>query len=220
MAGRILAIKHEARTRKPMLKVDPPARITSQQITRSYCPGYIPPPYGSRTKLTSCFAVCLIEPGMYYVLGNREFGLRGEDAKAFWNGIRTTRKPIVGKDDKILAAPYAVICHTTRYKKEVLTGITRILGFGKFGEFANFTLEEATNDLLNELEGGKSEFHPNDIFAEYEGVQVVGVLRMYPRTTPGKRLMRTTPVLVSPVRDLDLDLERITKEAKARYNIK
>ena len=220
VAGNILAFRQEASKRKPLLSNDPPERIQSRHITRSYCPTFISPPYGARTKLSACVAACLIQPSMYYVQCRMGLGLRGNEEKEFWNGVKASRKPIMDKDDKMLAGPFVVVCHNTRYRKEILTGITKILGFGKFGEFAVFTLEEGTHDLLNELDYGKSEFNPQDVFAEYEGLQVVGVLRVYPKTTPGKRLQRTTAMLVSPVKDLDLDLETISEDAKVRYNVK
>jgi hypothetical protein len=220
IAGSILSFKQEATKRKPLLSNDPPDRIQSRHITKSYCPTFISPPYGARTKLSSCIAACLIRPSMYYVQCRMGLGLRGREEKEFWDGIKASRKPVMDKDDKMLAGPYVVVCHNTRYRREVLTGITKILGFGKFGEFAVFTLEEATNDLLHELDYGKSEFNTGDVFAEYEGLQVVGVLRVYPKTTPGKRLQRTTPMLVSPSKDLELDLETITEDAKIRYNVR
>ena len=219
MASRILAIKQAAMARIPLLKVDPPVKITSSQLTRSYSPTCVPPPYGARTKLSSCLGACFIEPMIYYVQCRTTFGLRGAEEKDFWESVRNAHKPILGKEGTVLANPYVVVCHNTRYRKESLTGIIRILGFGKFGEMAVFTLEEATNDLLNELEGGKTDFTAGDLFVEYEGTRVVGVLRIFPKTTPGRRLARTTAYLVSPGRDLDLDLEKITKEAWERYKI-
>ena len=44
------------------------------------------------------------------------------------------------------------------------------------------------------------------------------VLRQYPRTNPGARLLKgVIATLVSPERDLGLDLQRITAEARERY---
>ncbi|MBU2548572.1 MAG: hypothetical protein KKB20_09200 [Proteobacteria bacterium] len=220
MASRILAVKHAAMQRKTTLTVEPPADYGSWHVTRSFCPTYINPPYGSRTKLSACLAACLIEPRIYFVQCRTALGLRGDEERDFWEKIRNGCSPITSQDDKVLAYPYVIVCHTTRHRKEVLGGITRILGYGRFGEFAIFTLEEATNDLLHEIEGGKTEFAPADLFAEYEDIQVVGVLRTFPKTTPGKRLMKqVTARLVQPVKDLELDLERITGEARARYKI-
>jgi hypothetical protein len=219
MAGRIIAVKQAALKRKSILKMDPPEKFTSNHVTRSYCPSFISPPYGSRTKLSSCMAACLIEPRLYYLLCRNEFGLRGEEEKSFWEAIRASQKPIFDREGKVLAGPYIVVCHATRYRKEILTGIVRILGFGHFGEFAVLTLEETSNDLLRELDDNRTEFIPGDIVAEYEGTRVVCVLRVFPPTTPGKRLLRTTTTLVSPTKDLSLDLEKISEEARKRYGL-
>jgi hypothetical protein len=66
----------------------------------------------------------------------------------------------------------------------------------------------------------KTIFAPNETFAEYEGTKVVGVLRIYFSTTPGKRSLRTTTKLVTPSKDLDLDLKRIEEEARRAYQFK
>lgn len=219
MAGHILSIKQAAGRRTPVFKPEPPGKYSSINVTRSYCPAFVNPPYGSRTKLSSCIAVCLIEPMLFFVLCRTSLKLRGDGEKSFWSGLGASLKPITASDGTILAGPHVVVCHTTRYRQEYLGGITRIMGFGRFGEFATFTLEEAGTDLLNEVEGGRSELLPADVFAEYEGRQVVGVLRNYPKTTPGKRLQRTVARLVSPARDLDLDVEKISAEARERYRV-
>ena len=133
--------------------------------------------------------------------------------------LDTALDPVTGNDGAVLFPPYLVVCHDTRHRENILTGITRILGFGKFGEFATFTLEEATKGLLQETRTKKGDFSEAEIFAENEGVTVVGVLRVYFSRTPGKRSKRTATSLISPSKDLGLDLERIEKEAKRRYHI-
>ena len=64
---------------------------------------------------------------------------------------------------------------STRYREEIMTGITRISGFGKFGEFATFTLEQINADLLNEVGVPASKLSPDEIVAEHDGVQVAAV---------------------------------------------
>ena len=101
----------------------------------------------------------------------------------------------------------------------MFTGITRISGFGKFGEFAAFTLEQVTNELLHDLD--RTQLGPDEIIADYYDNQVVAVLRIYPRTTPGARLKKgVTTMLVSPEKELGLDLQEITIAAKKRYNLR
>jgi len=219
MAGHILAIKQAALKRKPIMANEPPPQVDSRDITRSYCPFYMEPPYGSRTKLSSCLAACLIESRMYFIQCRNAFGLRSGEDRQLWENIRTSRRPIIGRDKKVLAPPYVVVCHTTRYRENALGGMTRILGFGKFGEFASFALEEVTSELLNEIGGGKTQIRPTDVFAEVDDLKVVGVLRTYSPTTPGKRRKKFTTRLVSPSRDLELNLEDLAQEAMERYKL-
>jgi hypothetical protein len=85
---------------------------------------------------------------------------------------------------------------------------------------ATFTLEEATKGLLRETKLKKEEFHPTDLYAEYKDIKVVGVLRIYAPTTPGKRSSRTETRLVSPSNDLGLDIQAMEKEARERYEVR
>jgi len=221
IAASILENRKEALRRRVGLGEKPPERITSADISRSYCPNYYPPPYGSRTSLSSDISVCLTEPRMYFRQVEDYFNLRGAEAENFWLGIRVARQQVIGKDDAWLAQPYVVTCHSTRYREEILTGITRISGFGKFGEFATVTLEAATNELLHEVEGGRTQYSPEEIIATYRGLQVVGVLRIYPRTNPGARLMKgVTTLLIQPEKELGLDLRALTVAAKKHYKVR
>jgi hypothetical protein len=158
---------------------------------------------------------------MYFRQAEAYFSLRGQEAEDFWVGIRAGRQPILGKDEAVLAPPYLVTCHSTRYREEILTGITRISGFGKFGEFATFTLEVATSELLHEAEAGRTQYSDDEILARHRGLQIVGVLRVYPRTNPGARLRKgVASMLVLPEKDLGLDVKKITAEAKKRYAVR
>jgi hypothetical protein len=221
IAASILENRKEALRRRGGLGEKPPARLNSADISRSYCPTYFPAPYGSRTSLSSDISVCLTEPRMYFRQAEGYYNLRGKEAEEFWQGIREGRQPILGKEDVVLAQPHLVTCHSTRYREEILTGITRISGFGKFGELATFTLEVATNELLHETESGRTQYRRDEIVATHRGLQVVGVLRMYPRTNPGARLAKgVSASLVLPEKELGLDLKRITAEAKQRYKVR
>ena len=207
ISASILESRKEALRRRGGLGERPPARIVSADISRSYCPTYIEAPYGTRTALSSEISVVLTEPRMYFRQSESYYNLRGDAGSEFWSGIRAARQPVLGKDDTVLAPPYLVTCHSTRYREEILTGITRISGFGKFGEFATFTLEVATNELLHETEGGRAQFSADEIIADYDGIQVVAVLRTYPRTNPGARLKKgIDAMLVQPEKELGLNL--------------
>lgn len=221
ISSNILETKREALRRRSALGEKRPARIGSTDITRSYCPTWIPSPYGSRTSLSSEISACLTEPRMYFQQSEKYYGLRDDEAARFWESIRASNQPIVGKDGAVLAQPHVVTCHNTRYREEIFTGITRISGFGSFGEFATFTLEQATSELLHELEGGRTHYSRDEIVADYYDNQVLAVLRVHPRTNPGARLRKGVATqLVSPEKDLDLDLAAITAEAKKRYHLR
>lgn len=218
IASQVLGNKKEALRRAGGLGTQP-ARITSSDISRSYCPTWIPAPYGSRTALSSDLSVCLTEPRMYFRETEGHFNLREAESERFWEQIGGARQTVLGTDDVILAQPHVVTCHSTRYREEILTGVTRISGFGHFGEFATFTLELATTELLNEV--GTAELSSDETVASYAGFDVAAVLRVYPRTNPGARLKKGVAAsLVAPQKDLGLDLDRIEQEARKRYGVK
>ncbi len=219
IASTILETKREALRRQTGLGDRRPAKIRSADISKSYCPTYIPAPYGARTSLSSDISVCLTEPRMYFSQCEIYFNLRGTEADRFWTGIKNSMQPITVKKDVVLAQPRMVTCHSTRYREEVFTGITRISGFGKFGEFATFTLEQVTSELLHELD--RTQLSQDEIIADYYDNKVVAVLRIYPRTNPGARLKKgVTAMLVSPEKDLEIDLQEINIAAKKRYNLR
>jgi hypothetical protein len=218
-ARRIFTYKKAALKRKKGVKGSAAFKLSSDDITHSHCPTYIKRPYGARTRLSSCISVGLIEPQMFYAYCMAEFGLSKDQERSFIKRLDDAQRSVIGKNGSILYAPYIVICHSTRYREKVLTGITRILGIGKFGEFATFSLEEATRDLLQETKLKKDEFSSTEVFAEFEGIKVAGVLRIFAPTTPGKRSSKTITRLISPTIDLGLDTQKIERKARKRYEI-
>ena len=219
MSADILAnLKAAQQNYSDPLEDEPPAKINSTHIAKSYCPTYIEQPYGSRTRLSSSLAVCLLQPRMYHLRCREKFGLYGDRDQLVWNGIKSAKRPILTENGVILAQPHIVVCHNTRYKKETFSGITRILGYGKFGEFANFSLEEITDELLQECNRKKPT--EKEIVAEYEERKVVAVLRIYPSTNPNWRELNYTTSLISPENDLGINVDEITEKAKERYNVK
>jgi hypothetical protein len=160
-----------------------------------------------------------MDPAMYYAYCKIALRMGEERKKKLSEDLNTALESAVGKDGTFLFPPYVIVCHNTRYGNAIVSGITRILGIGKFGEFATFTFEEPSKALLQETKIKKG-VGPNEIFAEHEGMKVVGVLRTYFSTTPGKRSPRTTAKLVAPSKDLDLDLKRIEEGARERYHIR
>ncbi len=220
MSSSILHNRREALRRRRRLGEHPPARIGSRAISKSHCPPWVPAPFGSRTSLSSDLAVCLCEPRMYFLQCLEYYELRAAEAEALWQGIKESRQPVLGDDGVVLAPPLVVTCHNTRYREANLIGLTRLCGFGRFGEFATISAEPLGTDLLHELEVGRERIAADEIVATYDGIEVALVLRVYPRTNPGARLLKgVTTSLISAERDLGLDVEAITEEARERYDV-
>jgi hypothetical protein len=218
-ARQIFAYKKAAMKRNKKIGEKVPFELSSNDITRSHCPAYVNEPYGSRTRISACLSVGLIEPHMFYAYCQTELRLRKEEKETFSRRLDTAQEPVLGKDQMLLFPPFIIVCHNTRYREDILTGITRILGFGKFGEFATFTFEDASKALLHETKSKKEEFAPADLFAQHGETKVVGVLRIYAPTTPGKRSPRATAKIISPSKDLGLDLGEMEMEAKECYQL-
>ncbi len=218
-SSQLLETKRAAKRRPRTLEQRPPRKIRSDDICKSLCPESMPTPYGARTKLSSCLAVCLIEPRLYYIECTNEYALRGVAARRVWERIRSSRKPIRGGKDAVLAPPYVVVCHQTRYRKNALGGMTRLLGIGEFGEFATITLEVMTTELAEELREKKTLWSEPEIIAVLGDKPIVGVIRIYPPTTPGARSRGSHILLISCPKDLGFDPQRIVRKARRRYRL-
>ena len=218
-ARRIYTFKRAAyrRTMKTGPKI--PTKISSDDIIRSHCPTFFKPPYGARTRISTCASIGLVDPPMYFTYCNNQFNFTQEQAEAFSRSLDAAQEPVMAKNGNVLYPPYIVVCHDTRYKENNFTGLTRILGVGKFGEFCTFSLEEVNPTLLGELKRKSQEFSPEDVFAEYDGIKALGVLRVYAPTNAGKRSLKYDLHIVSPKKDLDISLKQIEKEARSRYHI-
>jgi hypothetical protein len=221
IATNALNNKRSSAKRSTQLQPTPPRRITSEDAIKSFCPSYIPQPYGSRTSLSSNIGVCISEMRLFYEELRRGLVIDDPREQEYWDKLREARKPVLADDGSVLAPPYLVICHSTRYKPEIMTGITRILGTGTFGEFSTFTLEEVTTSLMNEIDGRKSP-KEDEIFAQYEGNAYVGVLRMYPSTNYGTKLRpkgTVTTSLISAEKDFNLNLEELSEKYMEKYDL-
>lgn len=129
------------------------------------------------------------------------------------------RDPVSTQNGVIQYSPQIVVCHYSRYSEASFTSLTRILGIGKFGELCTFTLEKAETKLHRELKRKKQEYTQTDIFADYNGCRILGILRRNGSTNPGKRSQAYKLHIVSPLKDLDLQVERLEKEAREQYGI-
>lgn len=218
-ASQILGTKWAVGRRLRAMERRPPRKIRSDDICKSLCPEAMPAPYGSRTKLSSCLAVCLAEPRLYYIECTNEYALRGLAARRAWNRIRSARRVIRGGRSALLAPPYVVVCHQTRYRKNALGGMTRILGIGKFGEFATITLEVVTGDFADELHEKKVSWSDSEVIAVTRDKPILGVIRVYPPTTPGARSRGSQVMLLSGPKDLDFNPKYILRTARPRYRL-
>ena len=193
--------------------------IDSNDIIRSHCPAYIDPPYGSRTRISTCVSSGLTDPHMYFAYCKTEFNLSRQRLKTFATKLDAAQEHSELADGTVLYPPYVVVCHDTRYSENSLTGLIRILGIGKFGEFSTFSFEMLNNHLNAEMKRKHIDYSREHIFAEHDGISVLGLLRTYGPTNPGKRSLKYRLDLVSAEKDVDIDLDGIANRARERYQI-
>jgi hypothetical protein len=218
-ARRIYTLKKAAFRRKSKIGSPKHLKIDSDEIVRSHCPTYMAQPYGARTRISTCAALGLMDTPLYFAYCETQFNLTPAQAGKFADQLDTALDPGKNDDNKVLYPPYIMVCHDTRYSEKSLVGLTRILGIGKFGEFATFTFEELTPSFSALLKRRKVQFSKEDCFATYNDSHVLGVLRIYAPANPGKRSQKHAIHIVSPVNDLDLDLSKIEEQARERYQI-
>jgi hypothetical protein len=218
-ARQILTFKRAAYRRKKSISRKIANEVRSDDIIRSNCPPYIKPPYGARTRISTCISIGLVDPPMFFSYCKAQYNLSDDQANRFAQNLDLSIEPAAAKSGGILYPPYVIVCHDTRYKENNYTGLTRILGLGKFGEFATLTIEETNKPLTDELKRKRQEFKAEDLCAEYAGSSFVLILRIYAPTNPGKRSRKHLLHVISPRKDLGLDTDRIEKEARKRYQI-
>jgi hypothetical protein len=205
------------RKRKICIHNRMPNELDSADIIRSHCPTYVEPPYGARTRISTCIAMGLTDPHMYFAYCKTEFNLSRQFLESFATKLDTALEHSILSDGTVLYPPYVVVCHDTRYKEIGLTGLMRILGIGRFGEFSTFSFEMLTNQLIGEIKRKKIDYSKEHIFAEYAGISVLGVLRTYGATNPGRRSQKYRLDLVLPKKDADVNCEQIAQQARERY---
>jgi hypothetical protein len=218
-ARQILTFKRAAYRRKKSISRKIANEVRSDDIIRSNCPPYIKSPYGARTRISTCVSIGLIDPPMFFSYCKAQFNLSDNQANRFAQNLNQAVAPAVTRNGEILYPPYVIVCHDTRYKENNYTGLTRILGIGKFGEFATLTIEETNKSLTDELKRKKQEFKSEDFCADYAGSSFALILRIYSPTNLGKRSLNHKLRVISPRKDLGLDTDKIEKEARKRYHI-
>ena len=219
-ARRIYTFKKAAYKRKKRIGRKIPIDIDSNDIIHSHCPSYMDMPYGARTRISTCVSIALTDPHMYFAYCKSKFNLSRRRLKDFTTRLNVAQQPGKLTDTTVLYPPYVVVCHDTRYKENSLTGLIRILGIGRFGEFSTFSVEMLNQQLIRELKRKKIEHGKEHIFAEHNDIRVLGTLRTYGPTGAGKRSRNYRLDLVSPRKDVNIDPDRIAKRARKRYQIK
>jgi hypothetical protein len=218
-ARRMITYKKAAFRRKKLISSHIADEVSSEDIIRSHCPPYMKPPYGARTRISTCISVGLVDPPMFFSYCRAQHNLSDEQSDQFGQRLNQAIQPSTGRNGKILYPPCVVVCHDTRYYENNYTGLTRVLGIGKFGEFATVTIEKVGRRLLGELKRKKQELNPENRCAEYGGSSYVLIQRTYSPTSPGRRSHKHQTRVISPRMDLGLDADRIEKDARKRYNL-
>jgi hypothetical protein len=219
-ARRIYNFKAAAFKRVKKIGNKLPIHIDANDIIRSHSPTYMNTPYGSRTRISTCVAVGLIDPHMYLAYCKTELSLSKPRLKKFAERLDAAMECPELSDGTVLFPAHVVVCHGTRYKPNSLTGLIRILGIGRFGEFSTFTFERLNNQLLGEMKRKKIEYMAEQVFAEYNGIKALGILRTYGPTNPGKRSLKYRLDVLSPEKDLGIDLNNVARRARKRYHIR
>ena len=197
-ARHIYTFREAAFRRKKRIKDHIHFTVISDDIIRSHCPAYIPRPYGARTRISSCAVIGLIDPPLFFLYCKTHFNLSIDQAEIFAEQLDKAQDPVITNDGTVLYQPYLIICHATRYKENSLTGLTRLLGIGNFGEFATFSFEQINQTLIRELKRKHQAYTSEDIFAEYKDICILGILRIYSPTKIGKRPQKYSLHIVSP----------------------
>ncbi|MGM5485324.1 MAG: hypothetical protein ACQEP1_05645 [Nanobdellota archaeon] len=173
--------------------------------------------YGSRSLLSSSLAVMLSYPLTYRDIAAAKLDIYGNRQQDLSERINKAKRPIKGREGRILAHPYVYVMHDTRYTEKNMVGLTRILTGGMLGEFSTFTIEKYSESLKEETR--RKHISDEDIFAEHDNQAYLGVLRMYSSVVkPGKRNNMKKTSIIKPGKDLGLHVENIQKEAYRRYD--
>ena len=219
-ARHIYTFREAAFRRKKQIKDHLYFSVISDDIIRSHCPTYMPRPYGARTRISSCAVIGLIDPPLFFLYCKTHFNLSIDQAEIFAEQLDKAQDPVITDDGTVLYQPYLIICHGTRYKENSLTGLTRLLGIGNFGEFTTFSFEQINQTLTRELKRKRKAYTSEDIFADYKNIRVLGILRIYSPTKIGKRPQKYSLHVVSPEKDIGLNMDQLRQAAQKRHHFR
>ncbi len=142
---------------------------------------------------------------MYYVYNKTELNLTTKRTRRFVEDLDSVRDKTLSTEGRVLFPPYIIVCHDTRYRKNNFTGLTRILGIGKFGEFATFSFESLNNQLMGELQRKKISISDKGYAALVENRPILPIVRIYQQTNPGKRQPKYQIHVLSLERDIGIE---------------
>ena len=91
-ARHIYTFREAAFRRKKNIKDHIYFSVISDDIIRSHCPTYIDPPYGSRTRISTCVSIGLTDPHMYFAYCKTEFNLSRRRLETFAARLDTAQE--------------------------------------------------------------------------------------------------------------------------------
>ncbi len=188
----------------------------AEHIARTYSPPKVENIYGAKTLLTTSIAESIRNPHILAFSTQEQYNILNGSKKDFKENFRQSQYPIT-LEDKIIANPHIISCHTSIIDPRGKTGLIKIMGYGNFGEFATITIEEYTDKLKSEINNTKFE---GGIIAEHNNCAYSLVLRIYPKVSkPGRRTKDLTSSILT-LEDLNIaydEIQQIEKDSKERY---
>lgn len=196
--------------------------LSEEHIVTSYLPPILPGEeikYSSRTEMASYLAVCGSFIGHYHNLA--EPHLKFLSSEGFKKYLHGSREYISDSRGRVLVPTSIVHAHNSRMIERSITGPITYLGKSKsFGEFAMITYEEGHNVLEEMVNFGKkrTKLSPVEIIARDDNAEYVCVVRIYPKTTPGRRSTKSNIMLLRPESDLGLKPKTVDNYVQIGYN--
>lgn len=104
-ARRVYTYKRASYRRVMKLGNHIPLEFTSDDIIKSHCPTYMKPPYGARTRISSCIAVGLIHPPLFFAYYKTELNFSQKQSKRFIHDLDQVRDLALSSDGKTFILP-------------------------------------------------------------------------------------------------------------------
>jgi hypothetical protein len=73
---------------------------------------------------------------------------------------------------------------------------------------------------IRELKRKHKTYTSEDVFAEYKNIFILGILRIYSPTKIGKRPQKYSLHIVSPEKDIGLNIDQLRQDAQKRYHFR